>query len=242
MEPPQRSEDPPPIFESIPGHGVRLTDPHTHDTWELRRPDSEKHDTEFRHNGSLIAAFKFRESLRPDAAAQLDQLRARHIDPYILSGDRSEKVAATAAALGLDDSHWRARMTPEEKADWVRELDPDRTTSLYVGDGANDSLAFDRAAVTATPVIDRGVLESKADLYFLGRSLSFIGDLLAIARQRARAVRRVFAFAIAYNFVAATLCLAGYMTPLLAAILMPLSSILTLTLASTSMSSRNPAS
>lgn len=232
---PNPSDSSPPEIQSIAGLGVRFTDPDTKESWELRRPDSQNHDTEFLHNDTPVAAFTFQECLRPDAASQINHLRDLQIDPFILSGDRAEKVAATAASLGLDEAHWRARMTPEEKAGWVKELDPEQRSSLYVGDGANDSLAFDHAAVTATPVIDQGVLESKADLYFLGRSLSFIDDLLNIARHRTHAVRRVFAFAVAYNVAAATLALSGFMTPLLAAVLMPLSSIATLSLASATM-------
>ncbi|MEM7146018.1 MAG: heavy metal translocating P-type ATPase metal-binding domain-containing protein [Verrucomicrobiota bacterium] len=237
---PAPTNNPLPSLQMLPGHGVQFTDPSSKNTWELRRPDSNKHDTEFLKNDALIATFSFRESLRPQAKAQINRLREQNLTPYILSGDRESKVAAVAAALNLKPSHWRARMTPDEKAAWVHELDPNHCSSLYLGDGANDSLAFDRAAVTATPVIDGGILESKADFYFLGHSLAFIGQLLSIARRRHQAVVRVFAFAILYNLVAATLALSGLMTPLLAAILMPLSSIATLSLASATMKESHP--
>jgi Cu2+-exporting ATPase len=92
----------------------------------------------------------------------------------------------------------------------------------------NDSLAFSAAACTGTPVVDKGLLESKADFYFLGRSLRFFSRLMAAARLRATAVRRVAIFAIAYNAAAAGLSLAGLMNPLVAAIIMPLSGLVTL--------------
>jgi len=69
---------------------------------------------------------------------------------------------------------------------------------------------------------------TKADFYFLGRSLKFLTTLLDTARLRAKAIHRVAAFAVTYNIAAAGLCLAGLMNPLLAAILMPLSGVFTL--------------
>jgi Cu2+-exporting ATPase len=96
---------------------------------------------------------------------------------------------------------------------------------LYLGDGANDSLAFDAAFVTGTPVVDRSLLESKADFYTLGSGLAFLPGLLNAAAARANAVGMAFGFALIYNLTTVAFSTAGRMSPLLAAILMPLSSI-----------------
>jgi Cu2+-exporting ATPase len=121
------------------------------------------------------------------------------------------------------------RLSPEAKLEWVRAVD--RGDTLYLGDGLNDSLAFTAASVTGTPVVDRAALARNADFHFLGRSLSFLPRLLATAERHGRAVRMVFGFAVSYNAVAATLCLAGLMNPLFAAVLMPVSSVVSLGLA-----------
>jgi Cu2+-exporting ATPase len=117
-------------------------------------------------------------------------------------------------------------MTPDEKADWVRQLDARDT--LFIGDGANDSLAFNAAHCTGTPAIDRGLLEHKADFYFLGRGLDGVRRLLDAAAARRRTIRRVLTFTITYNAAAIALSLAGHMNPLAAAILMPASSLVSL--------------
>ena len=108
----------------------------------------------------------------------------------------------------------------------MKELDHQDT--LYIGDGANDSLAFDAALVTGTPVTDRSLLESKADFYTLGAGLGFLPRLLAAAGARSRAVRTAFCFALLYNLTTVAFSMAGKMNPLLAAILMPLSSIVSI--------------
>jgi Cu2+-exporting ATPase len=131
-----------------------------------------------------------------------------------------------ARQLHLPEGCCRAEMTPDEKADWVRQLDARDT--LFIGDGANDSLAFNAARCTGTPAIDRGLLEHKADFYFLGRGLDGVRRLLDAAAARRRTIRRVLTFTITYNVFAIALSLAGHMNPLVAAILMPASSLVSL--------------
>jgi Cu2+-exporting ATPase len=184
------------------------------------------HDAELCRNGERVSHFVFRESLRADAIAALALLKARHFRTVILSGDRQEKVAAAAAALGVAPADAHAALLPEEKERLVKDLDQHDT--LYLGDGANDSLAFNAAWTTGTPVVDRSLLEAKADFYFMGQSLSFLPALLALAQRRQHVVRIAFGFALAYNLIAVGICLEGKMSPLLAAILMPLSSAISL--------------
>ena len=236
---------PAPEIHETPGCGVAFTDPANHH-WSLGHPSwnglspsrpspastSSPHhptaDALFRLNGTTLASFQFTDAIRPETRAQMQLLRRQGFSLHILSGDRSAKVAALAraAAIPLDCAH--GNLSPSQKADAVRALDHHDT--LYLGDGANDSLAFDQAFLTGTPAVDKGLLENRADFYFLGRSLSFPQRLFDTARRRRLAVRHTTAFALLYNASAAAICLSGAMNPLLAAILMPLSSLATLAL------------
>lgn len=224
--------------EEITGQGVRFI-AKDGALWALGKPgwsggesvDSDEEadgaaDAVFSCDGVPLARFRFTDALRPDTAEQTARLQRQGFQLHILSGDRPRKTALLAEAAGIPASQARGGLSPLEKAEAVRRLD--HRDTLYIGDGANDSLAFEEAFCTGTPVVDKGILESRADFYFLGRSLRFFTDLFSVARLRRRAVRRVVLFAIAYNAAAAGLCLAGMMNPLLAAVLMPLSSLVTL--------------
>ncbi len=182
--------------------------------------------SELRRDGKWIAAFHFSESLRPGAVAMLRSLEKRGLSLHILSGDHADKVSKMATALGLAGNQALGGLSPEEKAREVRALD--RQDTLYLGDGANDSLAFDASLVTGTPVVDRSLLESKADFYTLGSGLAFLTGLMDAAEARKGAVRGAFAFALVYNLTTVAFSMAGKMSPLLAAILMPLSSIVSI--------------
>lgn len=177
-------------------------------------------------DGGAVARFQFSDTARPDAPAELAALGAEGFSTFILSGDRREKVATLAAELGLPPDHCAGELTPQEKAEWLETHGAD--DALMLGDGANDSLAFDRALCRGTPVIHRGVLERKADFYYLGRGIGGLRALFAVNRLRRRTQWAVLIFSVAYNLLAVGLAVAGQMNPLVAAALMPINSLLTL--------------
>jgi len=178
---------------------------------------------ELRLNGKPVAAFRFSESLRPGVLEMLRHLEQRGLALHLLSGDHPARVASMATALGLPQDHAHGGLSPADKSRRVKSLC--RQDTLFLGDGANDSLAFDASWVTGTPVVDRSLLESKADFFTLGAGLGFLPKLLNTAFARSVAVRSAFGFAVLYNLTAVGFSMGGHMSPLLAAILMPLSSL-----------------
>lgn len=212
--------------------------------WSLGRPgwksaarSGDEQSTELCRDGACIARFAFEDALRPSAVAALASLRAAGIQLHIFSGDHRDKVTKIAAQLGIAADQAHGGLLPDEKAAAVRKIDARNT--LYMGDGANDSLAFDAAYVTGTPVTDRSLLESKSDFYTLGAGLSFLPQLFSTAKSRARGVRHAFLFALIYNLSVVSLSLIGQMNPLLAAGLMPLSSLISIALIAFSLKNRS---
>ena len=208
------------------GHGLRFN--YQGSTWAISRPKDQSADAIFTRDDCEVAAFRFHDALRGESGDEVRALAARGLRVSILSGDREPKVADIAAQLGLGRDQWHHSLTPDDKAAWITSHDPQGT--LYIGDGANDSLAFDAASCAGSPVTGRSFLEHKADFYFLGHSMRFMSNLLDIAVTHRLAVRAVFAFSVTYNIVTAIMGLMGHLSPLLAAILMPLSSVATLSL------------
>ncbi|WP_404420261.1 heavy metal translocating P-type ATPase [Nibricoccus sp. IMCC34717] len=196
--------------------------------WKATSGEPTAGGTAFRKDGVLVANFVFSEAVRDDARAEIAALRRRGLEVGILSGDSSEKVDTIAALLGVEKRLVRGDLSPEDKARHVSAAGDDRT--LMLGDGANDSLAFDRAFCRGTPVVHRGLLEQKADFYYLGRGISGIRALLEVDDIRRRTQRWLLVFSVAYNFAAVGLAVAGRMNPLLAAVMMPASSLASLAL------------
>lgn len=202
------------------GRGVRVGE------WRLERAGEGGGDVALRRGGETVARFSFTEALRADAREELAALKRRGLGLAVLSGDRDEKVAALARELGVAAEWARGGLDPREKAEW---LDAHAGgAGLMLGDGANDSLAFDRALCRGTPAVHRGVLGTKADFYYLGRGIGGVRALLEVNDARRGTHAALLVFMIAYNLTAVGLAATGHMNPLFAAVLMPLSSLATL--------------
>jgi Cu2+-exporting ATPase len=200
--------------------------------WAAPRSTASRGVTVLAVDGAAVYAFFTREALRSDARAELARLRAAGCAIWLLSGDSRARVHAVAEALDIPPDHALAALSPDDKAAAVARLD--REDTLYLGDGVNDALAFSRALVAGTPAIDRPVLPGKCDFFLLGDGIAAVGAAWSAARRLRATVRRNLALSVAYNTLTVAACFAGAMTPLRAAIAMPLSSlsILALTVAS----------
>ena len=183
-------------------------------------------DVVFSIDGKVLVALHIDEQLRPGARAEIERLTSDGYDLAILSGDAPSRVATLGASLGMPEELCIGGQNPEQKATYVREHDPART--LLVGDGLNDQVAMSEAACSGTPAVNRPFMASRCDFYFVSPGLHPVAQVLRASDMLAHVVRRILSFAIAYNLVAVSLAMAGLMKPWVAAVLMPLSSLITL--------------
>jgi Cu2+-exporting ATPase len=206
--------DPSFTTREVPGVGIESG------LWRLGRGDG---DTVYSFNNQVLARFNVREKLRPGAAEQVRALRDDGYGLWLVSGDARERVTALADRLGLDAEHVRAAQRPKDKAALVERLDAHDT--LFLGDGVNDAPAFAKALVAGTPAIDRPVMPSRSSFFFVGEGLSALSEALKLSRRLHQVVRSILFVSIAYNVMAVTAGLCGVITPLRAAVFMPLSSL-----------------
>ncbi len=178
----------------------------------------------FRKGDAPPAFISFHDPLRPDARAAIDALRARGLKLAILSGDREPAVKSVARELGIED--WRAAMTPADKLAAIGGLSAQGRRVLVVGDGLNDAPALAAGHVSMAPSSASDAGQTAADLIFLHDSLMAVPDALKVAKAADRHIRQNFAAAIGYNLLAVPVAIAGFATPMIAAIAMSSSSIL----------------
>lgn len=174
-------------------------------------------------DGVTVARFQTREALRGGAAAEIAALQAAGYGVYLLSGDAPARVSALAAALGIPADRAEGGRTPSDKAAALARLGGE--DALYLGDGANDALAFGQSLCAGTVAIERPILPGRSDFFIVGESLTPVRMALEAAQALRRVAGRILALAIAYNVVAISVSLAGLMSPLRAAVFMPLSSL-----------------
>ena len=181
-------------------------------------------------DGEVVAAAGFGDPLRPDAAAAVGRLRALGWRVRLLSGDAPEVVAGVARRLGLDATDAIGGASPEEKLRVVERLA--RTARVVmVGDGVNDAAAIAAASVGVAVHGGAEASLATADVYLARPGLATLVQLVEGAARTMRVIRRNVLFSLVYNVVGAALAIAGRLDPLIAAVLMPASS-LTVVLAS----------
>ena len=216
--------------EEETGYGIRAK--HRGLEYQLGAPNwagaasSGDGDVVFSVDGHVVASLLTDEQLRPGARGEIEKLEDEGYQLAILSGDAPSRVTSLGASLGMPREVCIGGQSPEQKAVYVREHDP--AVTLLVGDGLNDQVAMREAACSGTPAVDRPFMASRCDFYFVSPGLHPVAQILRASDTLAQVVRRILAFAITYNLAAVSLAMAGLMRPWVAAVLMPLSSLITL--------------
>jgi Cu2+-exporting ATPase len=188
-------------------------------------------------DGEVRARLETRETLRPDARREAERLRRAGYDLFVLSGDATTRARRLAASLGIAEDHALGDQRPEDKARWLEAHDEKDT--LMLGDGINDAMAVDRAHCSGTPAVDRPFMPARTDFYLVTPGLAPLTLSLRASAALAQTVRRNLTFAVVYNLAMVGLAWAGLMQPWLAAVLMPLSSLLVLAATTWSLSARS---
>ena len=175
-------------------------------------------------HGDRRAVFTVSQTLRPDAAAVVRQLKALGLELAILSGDRAEAVAPVAAALGI--ASWHAGLKPAEKIAFIERMKEQGRRVLMVGDGLNDAPALAAAHASISPISAAHITQAQADAVFMGERLQPVLDAITVARRARRLMRQNLWLAALYNAIAVPIAVIGLVTPLIAAAAMSGSSIL----------------
>jgi len=175
-------------------------------------------------DGVERARFRFEDAPRQGATQAVASLAAAGIDSEILSGDSEAAVSALARRVGI--ARHESRLSPGAKVARLAELARGGKRVLMVGDGINDAPALAAAHVSFAPGSAAEIGRNAADFVFLHGDLTAVPQALSVARRARRLILQNFALAIGYNLIAVPLAMAGWCTPLVAAIAMSSSSIL----------------
>jgi len=177
----------------------------------------------FREGSAPPVALRFDDALRSDAKTLVSELRAAGYRVCLLSGDREAAVRSAAAEVGIEE--WAAEVRPDGKIARLEELKGQGCRVLMVGDGLNDAPALAAAHASLSPSTAADVSQTASDAVFQGESLAPVGEVLKVSRAAQRMAFENFAISLGYNFLFVPLAVAGYVTPLIAALAMSLSSI-----------------
>ena len=168
--------------------------------------------------------FAVRQAPRPDAKPVIAALRRAGLAIEILSGDRQAAVEEVARELAIPT--FAAGLKPADKIARLKALREAGHRVLMVGDGLNDAPALAAANVSISPISAAHLTQAQADAVFLGDKLAPVADAIMLARKAKSLMLQNLWLSVIYNGVAVPVAIAGFATPLIAALAMSGSSVL----------------
>lgn len=167
----------------------------------------------------ILTAFYLSDTVRITAPSVIDQLSNRTPSLMIISGDAQSTCNAVARDLALPPHAVRGELTPTDKAALVTGSEQ---PTLFVGDGANDAPGLSAATIG---VALRGGIQSiieSANVCIVQGGVEQVVTLRTIAAQYAHTTRRIIVLGVCYNGIGIVAALCGVITPLVAAVAMPI--------------------
>ena len=178
-------------------------------------------------DGKVVAVAGIADPIRPDAARALRDLEQLGWDVRLLSGDDERVVRAIGAQLGLSPDRCRGGATPEDKTAAVLSARADGPV-VMVGDGVNDAAAMAAASAGIAVSGSAEIAIEAADIYLREPAISAIAETARGAQATLATIRRNLTCSLIYNALAGGLAISGFVHPLIAAVVMPLSSLIVL--------------
>lgn len=181
-------------------------------------------------DGNVVGVLGLGDPIRTDAHAVLSTLVEHGYRLAVVSGDHPRVVGTVVREIGVPFAEVRGAATPEQKLAYVeaaRRAGP----VFMIGDGVNDAGALSAATVGIAVHGGAEASLAAADVFTTRGGLEPVLEVFEGSRRTMRVIRRCLGFSVTYNLAGATLAIAGLVSPLVAAVLMPLSSLTVVSLA-----------
>lgn len=172
-------------------------------------------------NNIKVATFKVEDLVRSDSKQVLQDLLGHKMTVQILSGDSTTIVQKVAAAINMPAWYAHSNLSPEVKCELIKAA----PQSMMVGDGANDSIALSHADVGVAVLGAMDISLRAADVYLTIPGLAPVEKLITLSEETMKVIHRNLVLSLIYNSVSVTAAFMGLISPLVAAIIMPLSSL-----------------
>ncbi len=175
---------------------------------------------------SLAGLFAVRDTLKPGAGKVVAQLQRQGLKTFLLTGDNALAAAGIASQIGIPAGNIFADVRPEQKADFVKQLQQRGERVAFVGDGINDAPALTQADLGIAVSRASDVAREAADIILLNSEIEAVPEALGLAQATLRTIKQNLFWAFFYNAVGVPLAALGFMSPVLCAAAMGCSDLI----------------
>jgi len=166
--------------------------------------------------------FQIGATIRKELPSLLQNLKSSSVS--LLSGDHEgDKVRMSTIFPG--NAQLLFNQSPHDKLMYISDLQSQGQKVMMIGDGLNDSGALKQSDVGIAVTDDASVFTPACDAILTGDRLKQLDSFIWLGKKSAIILNIAFGISFFYNFIALSFAVSGHLTPLVAAILMPISSI-----------------
>ncbi|RMG78239.1 MAG: HAD family hydrolase, partial [Bacteroidetes bacterium] len=220
-------------FEEFPGKGIRGVLSNNEEVllgsaeftgYETATDDNPMYSYVYvKINNNHTGRFAIRKKYREGVEEMLIQLKKQGYDLYLLSGDNESEKAGLQAYFS--DNQMRFKCKPEDKLNFLKDLKKQGKKIIMIGDGLNDAGALKQADVGIAVTDDIYNFSPSSDAILKGEEVKNTGLFLAFARTAKKVLISSLILSFIYNIVGISFAITGNVTPVFAAVLMPVSSV-----------------
>jgi Cu+-exporting ATPase len=175
-------------------------------------------------NGVYKGMFKMNHQYRKGIGEMIQALREKGYQIHMLSGDHSNEKENLQKILGTDVP-LLFEQSPEDKLNYIQLLQSQGKKVMMVGDGLNDAGALQKSDVGIAVTDQTHLFTPASDVILEGDQVSHLNQLLLFAKKAKRIIVSIFILSIMYNIIGMFFATRAQLSPMVAAILMPISSI-----------------
>ncbi len=175
-------------------------------------------------NENYFGKFKVQQQYRDGITPLVKGLQEENVTPYILSGDNNSEKENLVKIFGSQTALY-FHQSPQQKLDFIKSLQQNNQNVLMVGDGLNDAGALMQSNVGIAVSDNSARFSPASDAIIDGGQVTLLDKFISFARSGKKIVAASFILSIIYNAVGLYFAVQGKLSPLVAAILMPASSI-----------------
>ncbi|MBF0597031.1 heavy metal translocating P-type ATPase [Faecalibacter rhinopitheci] len=143
---------------------------------------------------------------------------------HILSGD-NDSERDFLLSIFPENATLKFNQSPADKLDYIKNMEADGKKVLMLGDGLNDAGALKQSTVGISISDDMNSFSPSCDGILDARNFKLIPDFLSLSKTSMRLIIMAFIISFGYNIIGLAFAVTGYLEPVVAAILMPISSV-----------------
>jgi P-type Cu+ transporter len=174
-------------------------------------------------NHQWLGKFVFSSTLRAGIGKLIEHLRNQQFHTAVLSGDSNHQEQRMIDELGVNDVKFNC--SPHDKLAQIAAYQQRGSRVMMVGDGLNDSGALKQSDVGVAVADDVNYFVPACDLILDGQKVPMIEQIIRYAKASKKVVIASFILSFLYNIVGLSFAVTANLSPIIAAVLMPISSI-----------------